>query len=389
VRRTLGPFVTTGVALLGATVVVANPVLTPPNDVRIPAVQLSAGADAPLSMFDRAFLDAIAPDPPDSTSPAGVLKQLLDALAADASLIGRRAVAEAFSTGAEFVGPPALTAASAPFIPAIDVSAPVDTTASPVTPLGPTTIAASVAQEVTPVINQVLSNLEEDVTYIGGQVVTAAVAAGTIVASTEPDLIAKTITALVAGDLESALHNAVKALAAPLVPPLILIDAFKTVIEKRLGELGDVLGLPTPAIAAEAPAPSVSEPAPADSADSADSSVDPAPAGAAQRPATTHRAVTEPQPRPAGVVPARPGSRNGATDLTDGNKVVPHTRAGGKRAVGQVADRVTEFPGRVTEIKDRVRASVEGFGDAVRKIVGHRHSARPGPSAGRGDSDAG
>ncbi len=87
-RRALGPFLTTGVALVAATVVVANPPLAPPSrDMQISTTQLSTSPDL-LSPSDKSLLSALTPKLPSSDiGPA--LAQILAALAADADRISR------------------------------------------------------------------------------------------------------------------------------------------------------------------------------------------------------------------------------------------------------------------------------------------------------------
>ena len=102
---------TTGVALVGAAVVVANPLVTAPRDVSVPSVHLSAGAGAAHGTFDKALVEAIAVDTADSTSPAGVLKQLFATLAANVGLFGGEAVSEVFPNDPSVQPPPAQTAA--------------------------------------------------------------------------------------------------------------------------------------------------------------------------------------------------------------------------------------------------------------------------------------
>ena len=114
-RRAIGPIVTTGVAMVAAGVVVANPILAPRGDVQIPAVSLSAGtAD---NMLDQSFLDAIAPAPPQSNSPLSVLKQLVSALAADATYLGKNAIIDAFVAGVGAVTGPQLSPGTTTVVP--------------------------------------------------------------------------------------------------------------------------------------------------------------------------------------------------------------------------------------------------------------------------------
>ena len=124
-RRAIGPIVTTGVALVGAAVVVANPLVTPPHDVSVPSVRLSAGAGAAHGMFDKALVDAIAVDAGDSTSPGAVLKQMFASLAADASVFGGKAVSEVVPHDPTVTPSPSQANAAAASDPAASTS-PVD-----------------------------------------------------------------------------------------------------------------------------------------------------------------------------------------------------------------------------------------------------------------------
>jgi hypothetical protein len=107
--------VTTGVALVTAAVVVANPISAPHADVRVPAVMLSSGNDETGGMLDPAFLSAIAPGPSESDNPFAVLKLLVTSLAADATSLGKNVIVDAFVAGVAAVSQPELTAASAPY----------------------------------------------------------------------------------------------------------------------------------------------------------------------------------------------------------------------------------------------------------------------------------
>lgn len=113
---------TTGVALTVAGIVVANPLIAPHSDVQIPAIQLSAGTDpSGTGMLDAAFLNAIAPAPPESTSPISVFRQLLTSLAASVTSFGRSTLVDALVAGVATVAEPVLAAASSSCSgPAID-----------------------------------------------------------------------------------------------------------------------------------------------------------------------------------------------------------------------------------------------------------------------------
>jgi hypothetical protein len=248
------------VSLVTAGVVVANPIVAPRADVAIPAVQLSAGNGETIGMLDQAFLDAIAPGPGGSSNPFSVLKDLISGLAADATSLGKDAIVDAFVAGVAAVSPPELTAASSPYLsfagapvpgfPAItdphDLSALVPAISDVAV-----TVSDSrefVANDVVPVVRELVTSLAADVEYVGTGLIEAAFAVGAVVAD-EPILIARTLTALVNGDFEGALINAVKAVVAPLGPPAMVYNTLRTVVVKYLSAPRN------PAAPASAPAP--------------------------------------------------------------------------------------------------------------------------------------
>ena len=266
-RRAIGPIVTTGVAMVAAGVVVANPILAPRGDVQIPAVALSAGtAD---NMLDKSFLDAIAPAPPESNSPFSVLKQLVSALAADATYLGKNAIVDAFVAGVGAVTGPDLSPVTGTYVPPVAPPPPVSSLAPVVVPppdlsaLMPavtphvdasvlsSTISSVPAElanvtstfingSVVPVVQGVVSAIAYDATYVGKNVLTAAFAVGAAVAA-EPGLISDTLKALVNGDIGGALQNAVKAVVraveTPITSSMLIINAVKDIIENHLLEL--------------------------------------------------------------------------------------------------------------------------------------------------------
>ena len=244
-RRVIGPILTTGVSLVTAGVVVANPIVAPRADVAIPAVQLSAGNTETIGMLDQAFLDAIAPGPAGSSNPFSVLKDLISGLAADATSMGKDVIVDAFVAGVAAVSPPELTAASSPYVPIAatpvpDFSAITDPRdfSALVPSMADVAAAAAdssefVADDVVPVVRELVASLAADVEYVSTGLIEAAFAVGALVAH-EPILIVRTFTALVSGDFEGALANAVKAVVAPLGPPAMVYDTLRTVVVKYL-----------------------------------------------------------------------------------------------------------------------------------------------------------
>jgi len=253
VRNVVGPILTTGVSLVTAGIVVANPIMAPRADIAIPAVQLSAGNSETIGMLDQAFLDAIAPGPAGSSNPFSVLKDLITGLAADATSRGKNAMVDAFVAGVAAVSQPELTAFSYPYIAPPVLAPPVgfplglparsdsDATGLVIAALmpaiditdvltGPDSVVVDV---VWPVVRDFVTTIAADVEYVGSGLVAAAFAAGALVAY-EPILIARTLTALINGDFEGALANAIKALVAPLGPPAMVYDTLRNVVVKHL-----------------------------------------------------------------------------------------------------------------------------------------------------------
>ncbi len=269
--RVFGPVVTTGAALVVAGVVVANPVTAPRPDVQIPSVQLSNGTDETGGMLDKAFLDAIAPAPPESGNPFMVLRQLIASLAADATFMGKNALVDAFVAGVAVVSGPDLTAASAPYplpeaeptpliasvLPGIDI--PLPSEQSPVDiPRAVAEVADLVTGAVTPAVRDLVTALVQDVSYVSRELVSAAFAVGAVVAA-EPAMIVATLGALVKGDLQAALTNAVKVVTAPFGPPAMVVNALRNVVETRLATLPVLSPSPSavPAGAADIQPPAV------------------------------------------------------------------------------------------------------------------------------------
>ena len=274
-RRVIGPILTTGVSLVTAGVVVANPIVAPRADVAIPAVQLSAGNTETIGMLDQAFLDAIAPGPAGSSNPFSVLKDLISGLAADATSMGKDVIVDAFVAGVAAVSPPELTAASSPYVPLAatpvpDFSAITDPRdfSALVPSMADVAAAAAdsrefVANDVVPVVRELVASLAADVEYVSTGLIEAAFAVGALVAH-EPILIVRTFTALVSGDFEGALTNAVKAVVAPLGPPAMVYDTLRTVVVKYLSPAPRNPAAPAPAPGAR-PAPLPTAPGPSES----------------------------------------------------------------------------------------------------------------------------
>ncbi|WP_167098798.1 hypothetical protein, partial [Mycobacterium sp. DL592] len=223
-RKAMGPILTTGVALVAAAVVVANPVVPPIRDMQISTTQLSTSPQA-LIPFDKSLLNSIS----QQTAPFGsALAQILGALAAEADRIGNE-----FNSATYYAAP----AAAGALVPPAYNTAPA---AEPmVEPSGTPSAAAAAdtlpAASVTADVQQVVTNLVQDTTYLGSKVVEAAYAAVDVLVNT-PNLIVKAILALVKGDLVSALTTIVQAIKAFFSPGLILIGGLQDIIDNLTGQ---------------------------------------------------------------------------------------------------------------------------------------------------------
>src|SRR4051812_2649289 len=163
-RRALGPFLTTGVALVAATVVVAKPLAPPSRDMQISTTQLSTSPDL-LSPSDKTLLSALTPKSPISDiGPA--LAQIFAALAADADRISRE-VSSAISPQ-----PQAIAASTEQTAYRPEPIAPGFVESANATPAPSSFASAVVSSEVV----QALNGLVLDTSYLGGKVVEAAYA---------------------------------------------------------------------------------------------------------------------------------------------------------------------------------------------------------------------
>ena len=369
-RRVIGPILTTGVSLVTAGVVVANPIVAPRADVAIPAVQLSAGNAETIGMLDQAFLDAIAPGPAGSSNPFSVLKDLISGLAADASSMGKDVIVDAFVAGVAAVSPPELTAASSPYLSFVGapvpgfpaITDPHDLSAL-VPAMSEVAVAAAdssefVANDVAPVVREFVTSLAADVEYVSTGLIEAAFAVGALVAH-EPILIARTLTALVSGDFEGALANAVKAVVAPLGPPAMVYNTLQTVVLKYLSPAPRNLAAQAPASAPEpgarpAPLPTATGPGESGPSESGPSESGPSTADASSRTARDNRRHRNPVPdsTPAGIDAIRPDSglagaaRKAAGAVRDAISAVGEQAAGpNSGGAGESAPALTDPPG--------------------------------------------
>jgi hypothetical protein len=147
-------------------------------------------------------------------------------------------------------------------------------------------------------------------------------------------LLTPVVPSLADGDVSGAVHKVIAAARAPLRPPSIVLDAVRTVaVHDGVGlESGSAAPTAAPAWTRHAPTETQSDPpsvtrAALQAADAQDSDTS-APAVAA----------------------------NGATDLSDGNKVTPTT--------------ISTSPNRPNvAVRDQIRTAVANFGAVVRKLT--------------------
>ncbi|MGI9124626.1 MAG: hypothetical protein ACR2JM_07725 [Mycobacterium sp.] len=390
VRGTLGPIVTTGVAMVAAVVVVVNPVMPHRADVQIPAIALSAGADDALGMLDDDFLKAIAPEPAESTNPFVVIKDLISSLASD----GKNAIVDAFVAGATAASKPELTATGVPeaaFNPApappaevlaespayIPVLPPVLVPETGMTavstlesylPVELANVATGALPDLTPVMADALNSVVDDVSYVGKQLVTAAFAAGAVLAA-EPGLIVDTLRQLLAGNVRGALQSAVTALTIPFGIPKIVIETIQTIVTQHLADIPEFLLPFIPQLpAVQVPAPGAGVPAGTPDV--------PVPDTTEQlvndhRQAVAVTPVIVPSPaasRLADSLPQAEPATTGGTDLSDGNKVAPGHRTARSGSIGAA----------VTAAADQAQSALRDAGDSVRKATSRVAKAAAG-----------
>ncbi|WP_231737419.1 hypothetical protein [Mycobacterium sp. IS-1742] len=99
-RRAIAPFLATGVVLSGAAVVVANPVVPLPSDIRVSASDFTADGDR-LDVLDPEFLESIGAIRQDWLSSIEQLQRLFN----DVSNTGRDSVISAFGAGVSITEP--------------------------------------------------------------------------------------------------------------------------------------------------------------------------------------------------------------------------------------------------------------------------------------------
>ncbi|MCX2934097.1 hypothetical protein ORI20_27900 [Mycobacterium sp. CVI_P3] len=347
-RRGIGAIFTTGVALVGATAVVANPVSAPPSDVRVPAVKLSVGSTTSSAAHDRALLDAIAHNPGQS-SPANLFKRSVAGVVTNITLFGGWAVGDAFWSEPTTAATSGRTLSARPQAPRVAVA---DLLGGQPAANGPDPDTEG------PALQHAVTTVADYVGYISVQVVETSEAAGTLAAA-EPRRIATTLTTLARGGVDSAITSALQAAAAPLGPPSMVVKAIRTEVRKRLAELADIVRRSEhrPRMAGPVARPPQVE------------------HSTSLRATLGHRrgsAVNSKSSAPAGPTgkadsgSRKPSAINGATDLSDGNKAVPQKR------VSQ-----SQMRQRALASVNRTRDSLQRLGGVLRQVVTPHPLHRP------------
>jgi hypothetical protein len=210
------------VALVAATVVVANPVAPPSRDMQISTTQLSTSPDL-LSPSDKSLLSALTPQLPVSgIGPA--LAQILAALAADADRISREVTS---GVGPEVQAAVALleqTGYRPELMPTPLIESPN------ATPVAASTGFASAVSGSTVV--QVLNGLVADTGYLGGKVVEASVALVQVIIRV-PEFVVTVVLDLLSGDIAGALDTVKSVIEGVFGPGLIILDGIRDVLYGR------------------------------------------------------------------------------------------------------------------------------------------------------------
>ena len=339
-RRGIGAIFTTGVALVGATVVVANPVSAPPSDVRIPPVELSADSTTSNAALDRALLEVITRNPGQS-GPASLFKKSVADVVTNVTLFSGRAVEEVSRVRPVVEGTPAPAVPPPPSVPPKAVAdllsaKPTDVSAAdaPATAIGD------------PALRHAVTSVADYVGYVSVKAVEAADEAGPIAAAS-PRRIADTMATLTRG-VDTTITAALRAVAAPLGPPSMVVKAIRTEVRKQLTELADRLRRSVPAPPRVVP---VTRQAPVQHTTSLRATL-----GHRRGAAVTTKPAPATDQADSDLTKAT--TVNGATDLRDGNKAVPRAKAP-----------QSQLRQPVQTSLNQARDSLQRLGDALRKAL--------------------
>ncbi len=187
---------------------------------------------------------------------------------------------------------------------------------------------AAAAGQIGPELQQALTVVTADTSYVGQQVVAAAIAAAGLTV-TEPALITQVVTALAKGDVTGAVNEVIDAAQASLRPTSIILDAMRTVAASGTRQAPTVATVPSPRSVSRAALPG------ADPQDSADTTA----SWRRQRP------------------------------------TVPPTSATATRSPRNNSRRVRSQTHSNFAVGEQIRTAVANFGAAVRKLAGLRPKA--------------
>ena len=301
-RRALGPFLTTGVALVAATVVVANPLAPPSRDMQISTTQLSTSPDL-LSPSDKSLLSALTPQ----LAAAGIgpaLAQILAALAADADRISREV-----STAAGAEPPLAVTLAEQTAYRPEPITPTVVESANAAPEVSFTGFTAAVAPSA---VVQAINGLVSDTGYLGGKVVEAAFAVVDVIVRV-PQFVITALVDVLHGDFAGVVDTIRSVVRAVLGPGLIILDGIRDVIFGRTSEAAAPPAALKGAISPAAATPSKNTEAPPPSTEPSSGDTT-APAGREGKagPARKRESV----PSPASLKPTTTSAATKTTDST-------------------------------------------------------------------------
>ena len=300
-------YTTAGLALVGAAMIVATPVVPPPADLRVSASQFDDGADSTGRVLDPAFLDSMRSDPVPVLYPVSVVKQWVKNLLEDAKRIsGEAGPTDDAVTGNE---QPLTLDTFAPGQPLAAASS------GQVRP-----VAASVGSDPA-AVRLALENFGQNAAFVSDQMVAVAFASAAAVAG-EPQLILGALAAAAQGDLSAALYRLTAAAAATLVPPIMVFNAARSAVNGHT-PLPPVEDTPVD-VAAPATQPDPAEPHAAQSrlesvlAGLAETNESPGTAAHQRGNGRSTATASGTEPSPVGAAEC---------DMQSGNKVVPNVPA--------------------------------------------------------------
>ncbi|BBY62486.1 hypothetical protein [Mycolicibacterium helvum] len=354
-RRGIGAIFSTGMALVVATVVVANPVSAPPSDIRVPAVKLSGDSAVSNAALDRALFAALARNPADS-GPAILFKRSVAGVVTNVTLLSGRAVKEASRVR------PVVDAASAPAAPpppSVLPKAVADLLSGALTNVVATNLPAATIDDRA--LRHAVTSVGDYVGYVSVKAVEVTNEAGTI-APASPKRIAETLATLTHG-VDTTITAALRAVAAPLAPPSMAVQEIRTEVRKQLTELADRLRRSVPAPPRIVP---VTRPAPVDRTTSSQATL-----GHGRGTTVTTKPAASTDRTDPGLT--KHATVNGATDLSDGNKAVPHKKA----PQSPLRQRAEATLSQVRDSLNQARDALEHLGNALPKAAAPPKPARP------------